>query len=126
MLHTTYVGYVVMVMEKTKTDKEIELINRLALRNLNNLLDFCIAGRKLLVVQCGKNSLKTRGFFIRNDNLDSLRDDDYILFVYHTMTCSKAVIVQKRQLRSLFFRRSSKNRCFSVEKILKLAESVEL
>jgi len=114
-------------MEKIKiTDKEIELINRFALRELNSLLDFCVAGRRLLVVQSGKNSLKSERFHVRDYNFDSLADDDYILFVYHTMTCSKAVILQKRQLKTLIYKRKAKNRFISVESVLKLANSIQL
>ncbi|MEO0132978.1 MAG: hypothetical protein ABIK73_08635 [candidate division WOR-3 bacterium] len=114
-------------MEKLKlTNKEIELINRFALKELNSLLDFCIEGRRLLVVQYGKRNTKARRICIKAYNFDSLTDDDYVLFVFHTATCSKAVILQKRQLRRLYYRRNAKNRYFNAEKILQLANSVEL
>lgn len=107
-------------------DRDVEKVNVFALKELNEALDFCVAGRRLLVIQCGKNNAESDTVIIRKEQLDTLRDQDLILIVKHSMQCSKAVLLQKKHLELFFYEPNANRHKISTKRLFKRYKQILL
>lgn len=80
------------------TDKK-DVAYRIALTELNRLLDYAVAGHKLKVYTA---SHKRPRLYFKRKEIEQLRDNDLILCIFHREKCSIAFLIQAGIIKKRF------------------------